>query len=106
MGLRTEDNGMSIGAVKAHFVEDNGDVFLLKIVKLSFGKMADHKGVSNSGYEDRIPVDECTGCRDSTACKSACKSEALCFCQLAFELIVLFLAYSLDGAKAFVGSIS
>ena len=52
MGLRTEDNGMSIGAVKAHFVEDNGDVFLLKIVELSVVEVADSKGVSNSGNED------------------------------------------------------
>ena len=62
MGARTKDDGMSIGVVEAHFVEDDGDVLLLKIVELSFGKMADPKGVSNGGYEDQIPVDECTGC--------------------------------------------
>ena len=104
MSARAKDDCMSIGAVEAHFVEDDGDVFLLKIVELSFGKMIDPKGVSNGGDEDRIPVDECTGCRDSTACKST--REALCFSRLAFELIILFLAYSLDGAEAFVGSIS
>ena len=52
MGLRTKDNCMSIGAVKAHFVEDYRDVFLLKIVELSVVEMADSKGISNSGDKD------------------------------------------------------
>ena len=71
MGTKTKDDGMSIGALEAHFIEDDWDVLLLKIVELSFGKIADPKGASNGGYEDRIPVDECTGCGDSTACKSS-----------------------------------
>ena len=61
MGARAKDDGMSIGALKANFVEDDWDILLLEIVELSFGKMADPKGVSNGGYEDRVPVDECTG---------------------------------------------
>ena len=32
VGLRTKYNCMSISAMKAHFVEDNRNVFLLKIV--------------------------------------------------------------------------
>ena len=32
MGLRSKYNGMSISALKAHFVEDDRNVFLLKIV--------------------------------------------------------------------------
>ena len=61
MGARAKDDGMSIGALEAHFVEDNWDILLLEIVELSFGKMANPKGVSNGGYEDQIPVDECPG---------------------------------------------
>ena len=52
MGARAKDNGMGIGAVEAYFVEDNGDVFLLKIVELSVVEMADSKGISNSGDKD------------------------------------------------------
>ena len=62
MGARAKDDGMGIGALEAHFVENDWDVFLLEIVELGFGKMADPKGVSNSGYKDRVPVDLCTGC--------------------------------------------
>ena len=52
MSARAKDDYMSIGAVEAHFVEDNGDVFLLKIVELSVVEVADSKEVSNGGDED------------------------------------------------------
>ena len=32
MGLRSKHNGMSISALKSHFVEDDRNVFLLKVV--------------------------------------------------------------------------
>ena len=53
---------MSISALKAHFVEDYRDVFLLKIVELSVVEMADSKGVSNGGDEHRVPVNKGTCC--------------------------------------------
>ena len=62
MGARAEDDGMGIGAMEALFVEDNWDILLLEIVELGFSEVADPKGVSNGGYEYRVPVDQCTGC--------------------------------------------
>ena len=44
MGARAKDDGMGIGAAEAHFVEDNWDVLLLKIVELGFGEMANPRG--------------------------------------------------------------
>ena len=51
MGARAKDYGMGISALEAHFVENNGDIFLLKIVELSVVEMADSRGVSNGGDE-------------------------------------------------------
>ena len=52
MGGRAEDYDMRIGELEAYFVEDDWDILLLEIVELTFGKMADPKGVSNGGYKD------------------------------------------------------
>ena len=45
-------------------------------------------------------MNESTGCGYAAACKGT--RESFCFCQLAFKLVVLFLANSLYGAQAFI----
>ena len=57
MGARAKDYGMGISALEAHFVENNGDVFLLEIVELGFGEVANPKWVRNGSYEYRVPMD-------------------------------------------------
>ena len=49
--------GMGIGALEAHFVEDDGDVFLLEIMELGCLEVTYPKWVRNSSYEYRVPVD-------------------------------------------------
>ena len=66
--------------------------------------MADAKRVGDSCVKDGVPMNESTGCGYAAACKGT--RESFCFDQLAFELVVLFLAYALYGAEAFVRCIS
>ena len=57
IGARAKDYGMGICALEAHFVENKGDVFLLEIVKLGFGEVADSKWVRNGSDEYRVLMD-------------------------------------------------